>query len=174
MSVWIPILLFVVGFVSLFLELFVPAAGAIGAAGIISMIVATVLGYRNFGTTMGTLLLTGTLIGTPAMIVIGLKLFPKTFVGKLLILGDSQKREEGYASYSEQMYEGLAGKEGTAATVLRPSGMVVIGDKKYSVVTSGEMIERGEPVRVVKVEGSRIVVREIRDKTRDKTQEKTH
>jgi len=162
MNLWIPVLLYIVGILALFLELFVPAAGMIGTAGIICMIVGTVLGYRNFGTLAGSLFLTGTLIGTPAMIIIGLKVFPKTFVGKKLILWASQKKEAGFSSSTDVLYEGLLGREGTAVTTLRPSGMAVIGDRKYSVVTTGEMIERGTAVYVVKVEGSRIVVRKKR------------
>ena len=100
MIIWIPLLLFVVGFIALFLELFVPSLGMIGAAGIICMIAGTILGYRNFGPTVGTIFLTGTLVGTPLMIVIGLKVFPKTFVGKKLILSVSQQRETGFASYT--------------------------------------------------------------------------
>jgi len=164
-DLWIPVLLFIVGFVALFLELFVPAAGMIGAAGIICMIVGTVFGYRNFGTLIGSFFLVGALIGAPAMIIIGLKVFPKTFVGKRLILWTSQKREAGFSSYTGELYTGLMGEEGTAVTTLRPSGMAVFGDRKYSVVTTGEMIERGTEVYVVKVEGSRIVVRRKRTDT---------
>jgi len=167
MIIWIPVLLFVVGFIALFLELFVPAAGMIGAAGIICMIVGTVLGYRSFGATVGTLFLTGTLVGTPAMIVIGLKVFPKTFVGKKLILSFSQHQETGFTSYTSERYENLEGREGEAVTVLRPSGMVLIDGQKYSVVTMGELIEKGEKVRVVKVEGSRVVVRRATPKNAD-------
>jgi membrane-bound serine protease (ClpP class) len=162
MLIWVPVLLFIVGFVALFAELFVPAAGLIGGAGIVCMIVGTVLGYRNYGATVGTLFLTGTLIGTPAMIVIGLKLFPKTFVGKKLILGFSQGRETGFTSYTSERYEGLEGEEGEALTMLRPSGMAAINGRKYSVVTSGELIEKGTPIRVIKVEGSRVVVRRVK------------
>ena len=162
MLIWMPVLLFVVGFIALFLELFVPAAGMIGGAGIVCMIVGTVLGYRHFGTTVGTLFLIGTLIGTPAMIVIGLKMFPKTFVGRKLILSFSQQRESGFASYTSERYEDLEGVEGEALTMLRPSGMARFNGKKYSVVTSGELVERGTPIRVVKVEGSRVVVRAVK------------
>ena len=160
MDLWVPVLLFVIGFIALFLELFIPAAGVIGGVGIICMITGTVLGYRYLGRVPGSIFLAGTLIGTPIMIVIGLKLFPKTFVGRKLILSQSQEKESGFTSYTEDMYEGLTGKTGTALTTLRPSGMVMIGSKKYSVVTSGEMILKGREVRVIKVEGSRIVVRE--------------
>jgi membrane-bound serine protease (ClpP class) len=167
MVIWFPILLFVVGFIALFIELFVPAAGVIGAAGIICMIIGTVLGYRSFGPTVGTLFLTGTLIGVPAMIVIGLKLFPRTFVGKRLILSFSQRQEEGFTSYTSERYDDLLGKEGEALTMLRPSGMVLIDGRKQSVVTSGELVERGERVRVIKVEGSRVVVRRAPLKSQD-------
>jgi membrane-bound serine protease (ClpP class) len=116
---------------------------------------------------VGTLFLTGTLIGTPAMIVIGLKMFPKTFVGKKLILSFSQEREDGFASYSTERYDGLEGTEGEALTMLRPSGMARFDGKKYSVVTSGELIEKGTAIRVVKVEGSRVVVRSVKPEKGD-------
>lgn len=161
MTFWVPVLLFVIGFVALFLELFVPAAGVIGAAGIISMIVATVLAYDTLGKLVGTLFLVGVLIGTPAMIMLGLKAFPKSFVGKLLILAKSFEQKEGYTSADQDKFDVLLGREGRATTTLRPSGMVVIDGKKYSVVTSGEMIQKDEKVRVIRVEGNRIVVRRL-------------
>ncbi len=159
MGLWVYIALLGIGFIAIFIELFVPAAGVIGAAGIICMIVATVLAYIHHGTRAGTALLTAFLLGTPFVIWVGLKAFPKTFVGRKLILKESQTRDVGYTSYTSERYEGLVGKEGIAVTMLRPSGMVRIEDSKYSVVTRGELIDKGDPVEVIKVEGSRIVVR---------------
>jgi len=159
MEIWVPILLFIVGFIALFLELFVPALGIIGAAGIACMILGTIFAYRDYGSTVGTVFLTITLMGVPAMIMLGLRVFPRTFVGKRLILGSSMGTDQGYKSYTEEKYSQLSGKEGVALTTLRPSGMVQIDGKKYSVVTSGELIEAKEKIKVVKVEGNRIVVR---------------
>jgi len=159
MEMWLPVLLFVVGFIALFLELFVPAAGIIGAAGIICMIVATVLAYNSLGKIVGSLFLAGVLVGTPAMIMLGLKVFPKSFIGKRLILFRSMEQEYGFTSSDVEKYRDLLGKEGITLTMLRPSGMVRINGKKYSVVTSGELIEKGNMVHVIKVEGNRIVVR---------------
>jgi membrane-bound serine protease (ClpP class) len=161
MALWVLIALLGVGFVAIFIELFVPAAGLIAAAGIISMITATVLAYVYHGRTAGTVLLACLLLGTPVMLWVGLKAFPRTFVGKRLILKESFGQDEGYTSYTSEKYEDLAGKEGVALTMLRPSGMVRIEDKKYSVVTGGELIEKNQKIRVVKVEGSRIVVRRV-------------
>jgi membrane-bound serine protease (ClpP class) len=159
MEFWMPLFLFAVGFVALFLELFVPAAGVIGAMGIVCMVVATVFAYRSMGTGVGTVFLAGILIGTPAMIMLGLKAFPKSFIGKRLILHQSMEQESGFSSSDVEAYRELLGREGVAATTLRPAGMAVIGNRKYSVVTGGEMIQKDEAVRVVKVEGNRIVVR---------------
>jgi membrane-bound serine protease (ClpP class) len=159
MELWIPVLLFVIGFIALFLELFVPAAGIIGAAGIICMIVATVLAYNSIGKLVGSLFLTGVLVGTPSMIMLGLKVFPRSFIGKRLILHQSMDQEEGFNSAEGEKYKDLLGKEGITVTMLRPSGMVRIDGKKYSVVTSGELIEKEEMVSVIRVEGNRIVVR---------------
>jgi membrane-bound serine protease (ClpP class) len=98
-------------------------------------------------------------VTTPLALFLGLKYFPRTFIGKRLILSDSFDRDRGYASYTSASYEGLVGSEGRAKTTLRPSGVAEIDGRKHSVVTAGEFIEQGAPVRVVRVEGSRVVVR---------------
>ncbi len=51
------------------------------------------------------------------------------------------------------------GKNGLAATVLRPAGSALINGEKVDVVTEGEFIESGTPVEVVRIEGVRVVVR---------------
>jgi membrane-bound serine protease (ClpP class) len=44
---------------------------------------------------------------------------------------------------------------------LRPSGTANINGQRVDVVTEGGLIERGTAVKVVAVEGSRIVVRAV-------------
>jgi membrane-bound serine protease (ClpP class) len=55
----------------------------------------------------------------------------------------------------------LVGREGVAQTVLRPTGIGQIDGKRLDVVAESAMIERGSPIKVVAVEGSRIVVRKV-------------
>jgi len=55
----------------------------------------------------------------------------------------------------------LNNQTGSAYTDLRPSGKATIGDQRIDVVTEGTMIDKDTPVRVVAVEGNRVVVREI-------------
>jgi membrane-bound serine protease (ClpP class) len=53
----------------------------------------------------------------------------------------------------------LLNQTGSALTNLRPAGTAIINDRRVDVVTEGAMIERGTPVKVVAVEGMRVVVR---------------
>ena len=45
-----------------------------------------------------------------------------------------------------------------AQTALRPAGKVAIGGNVYDVVSSGAFIASGDSVRVMEVQGNRIVV----------------
>lgn len=47
--------------------------------------------------------------------------------------------------------------------MLRPSGTVQIGDRRIDVITEGEFIPKGTKVKVIKVEGFRIVVARVDD-----------
>lgn len=158
MDLWVCIVLVVVGFVAIFLEIFVPAGGLIGLGGFICMIVAVVYGFIDHGVLAGTLMLMVTVLGTPIAVVMAFKVFPHTYVGKRLILKETQKRETGYTSYTSEKYADLLGAEGITLTTLRPSGMARIDNRKYSVVADGELIESGTKVKVIATEGSRIVV----------------
>ncbi|MBZ0151291.1 MAG: hypothetical protein K8J09_07135, partial [Planctomycetes bacterium] len=54
------------------------------------------------------------------------------------------------------------GQVGTAVTVLRPTGAMEIAGERYDVVTEGEFVEAGTTVRVVQVQGTRVVVAAVR------------
>jgi membrane-bound serine protease (ClpP class) len=56
----------------------------------------------------------------------------------------------------------MIGKEAVADTDLHPSGWVTIGDKRIFVVSDGTFIEDGEKVKIITVDGNRVVVRQIK------------
>jgi membrane-bound serine protease (ClpP class) len=49
--------------------------------------------------------------------------------------------------------------QGTAITVLRPSGKARFADHVVDVVTAGEFIARETPVTVIQSDGMRVVVK---------------
>jgi membrane-bound serine protease (ClpP class) len=53
----------------------------------------------------------------------------------------------------------LIGLEGVALSDLRPSGTAAFGEERVDVVTEGEFISQGSPLRVLRSEGYRLVVR---------------
>ena len=81
----------------------------------------------------------------------------KSVLAKVMALKDDQK---GYRP-STTVTEELVGAEGEAVTQLRPSGIARLNERRYDVVTRGEMIEKGTPIKVIEVSGNRIVVRSI-------------
>ena len=55
----------------------------------------------------------------------------------------------------------LVGKEGRTLSTLRPAGVAEIGDDRVDVVTDSEYIDAGVAVRVIEVEGNRVVVEPV-------------
>lgn len=77
---------------------------------------------------------------------------------KKLALKEKLTSEEGYNSLNER-YLQLVGKDGVAKTVFRPIGTVEIEGETYSAITEGEWLDKGVRVCVVKVDGTKIVVK---------------
>lgn len=154
---WLPVGLAAAGLLAILAEMFLPTAGVLGAAGLGSIIASIVVVFRRFGSLAGSLYLAAVAVLIPVLIALYFKFFPRSPMGRWLMIrkapGDGAGGEPG-------PYEGLAGREGRTLTVLRPVGLVLIGDRKYSAVSGGEFIERDRQVKVLKVEGSRILVRE--------------
>ena len=55
----------------------------------------------------------------------------------------------------------LVGKEGTAATVLRPSGKVSVDGVFYDVISESGFIEKGGKVKVVRFENAQVYVENL-------------
>jgi membrane-bound serine protease (ClpP class) len=135
-------------------EIFLPG-GIIGVIGGLALLGAVIVGFLAFGMQGG--LLSGIVIVllSAVAIVVWAKLFPRTGVGRSLTLSQNGKLFKAPADLKE-----LVGKEGTALTILRPSGMARIDGQRVDVVADGSHIAEGRTVKVTGVEGMRVVVRE--------------
>ena len=78
---------------------------------------------------------------------------------KRISLTDIQAQSEGYTSNFNT--GDLIGKTGTAYTVLRPSGKIMIEDQIYDAFSRGDYIEKGDTVTVLEIEGSTLKVRKV-------------
>jgi membrane-bound ClpP family serine protease len=57
----------------------------------------------------------------------------------------------------------MVGSVGQAITSLRPAGRAEFDDVLLDVVTTGEFLDRGAPVRILEVHGSRVVVEGVQE-----------
>lgn len=153
---WEAIILFGVGLILLILELFLPG-GIIGILGVLAVLTGLIMAGGS---------LSGILIAIAIAIVvtiIGSYFFLRSFGYngslKKLVLFDSTSSEKGYLSHKER--DDLTGRIGVTATTLRPSGSLKLEDEFLDVVTEGSYIEKGTPVKIIKVSGGRVVVRAI-------------
>jgi len=154
------VLLFVVGIVLMLLELVLPG-GIIGIFGFGAFLASFFLAGENF-IHMGISLLIAFSISILAIAVM-IKVYDKKMkFFKKLILNDSTSTELGYVS--NQNRSELIGLIGECLTDLRPSGTVVVQEERIDVVSEGAFISKGSQVKIIKTEGSRIVVRELVNK----------
>lgn len=154
----LPILVcLIVGLALLVLEAFMPGFGLPGIAGIILHVIAVVLTWFNHGP-VAALCMTVVLLSVIAIAIsISLHSAAKGRLSKSrIVLNETESSEAGYRA-SEDMQVFL-GKEGTATTVLRPTGMAEFDGVRLNVVSEGEFIQAGTKVQIVRVEGSRILV----------------
>lgn len=146
--------LLAVGILLICAEVFVPG-GILGAAGTVALIGAMAVSFWAFHeaavfVSLGIVVLLG------VMIALWIKLFPKSRIGKRMTLSEDAKDFEA----TQKGLEEFLGKEGETKSDLHPGGFAIIDGKRVDVVTEGGMIAKGVRVRVIEVEGNRVVVRQ--------------
>ena len=151
--------LFFIGLIAIIVEFFVPAAGLIGIIGGGSIIGSVVMAYLDYGILTGSAFLLGALILTPLMIMFYFRIFPKTIIGKKLILNTNQSHESGFTSFTQEKYRDLNGRSGIVLKDMRPIGIVEIEGQRFNALTNGEYLDSGSKIQVFKVEGNRIFVK---------------
>lgn len=136
-------------------EIFVPG-GIIGGAGALLLLVAIVAGFIH-DPTWGFWLLISTLLLGSCAFFLWIKYFPRTSMGKRLFLANDASDWHGFDTTNQQ----FEGREGVAHSTLRPAGTAIIDEQRVDVVTRGEMVEADSRIRVIEVEGNRVVVTKI-------------
>lgn len=152
------IVLLLVGFTLVVIEMYIPGFGVPGITGIIMLILGVFFARPSpLGAVIMVLVIVALLC-----IVLSICLHSASN-GRLaksrLVLHDvatqADKSETNDMGY-------FVGREGVTRTVLRPAGMAEFDGVKLNVVSDGEYIANSARVVVDRVEGNRIVVREIK------------
>lgn len=138
-----------VGYFLVLAELLVPG-GILGIFGVASIAYGC---WLAFGLSMGWGISSVLLSVVVFAVVVWILLKNRSRKG-LVLLGDEAKT---WKAPKEELRD-LIGVEGETLTPLRPSGTMMVGEERVDVVADAEFLPAGLRVRVLEVEGSRVVV----------------
>jgi membrane-bound serine protease (ClpP class) len=165
----INIVLFIIGIILLLLEIFVipgfAITGVIGIILIIGSIFLSLIGnnlpfWDSGAVSKAIIQLSASLLFAFILIYILAKFLPKSSAFSRLVLSNEEKADQGFVSYPS--IKELMDMEGIALTTLRPAGSAEFNGQKYDVVADWEYIPKGNKVKVIRVEGIKVVVKELK------------
>ena len=136
-------------------EVFLPGFGLPGISGLVLIGVGVVLTSAHFGLTAAVAVL---------LVVVAVLAVLITFLLRQASNG-GMKRSRLFLNQKEELHDKtdmqiLVSKKGETLSVLRPAGIGDFDGVRLNIVTEGGFIDKGQPVEIVRVEGSRIVVRQ--------------
>lgn len=164
------ILMFIVGIGLLILEIFViPGFGVAGVLGILMIVSGLALSLvDNIGFSMPdgnylpvaksfAIVVFSILFSIILSFYLSTKIVKVKIGGHTIGLSDELRSEDGFSA-SEMKYKELIGKTGTAYTILRPVGKVIIDNEQYDAVATVGYINAKENIIVVGYENMQLIV----------------
>jgi len=148
------VLLLILGLGLIVAEIFFPSFGLLAVLATAAIVGSLVMAFQE-SSAAGVRFLIATVVLVPLVILLGFKLFPRSPFGKRMVAGGLSF--ESQPTLDQRDLE-LVGQDGTVEADCRPAGMARIDGRRVDVVTRGEWIEAGTRVRVVEVQGNRVVV----------------
>ncbi len=161
---WEEMLLVTAGIVLLGVEIFaIPGFGVVGALGIAMILGGLALSLVGAQDSLETVLEAAMRVSLSLLLAIVasfvlMRFLPHTRFGRRLVLETGLSARDGYASAPAQDSQWM-GRTGIASTPLHPAGIAEIDGQRVDVVSTGEPVDPGEAIEVVRVDGNRIVVR---------------
>jgi len=153
------IVLALLGLALIMVELhIVPGHGIAGVVGVLILVSAVLLAF-GIPFLIGALQALAVAIVVTAVVFAAIvqRLIPENaFMKRLAFVG-----AQGPDYVASLDHRALLGRTGVAASFLRPAGVATFGDVRVDVLTEGEFVPAGTPVRVTRVEGARIFVRPL-------------
>ncbi|HTB79861.1 MAG TPA: NfeD family protein [Opitutaceae bacterium] len=150
----IILLLFLLGLVFLFFEVFTPGP-IFGILGALTLIGGVAMAFTNYGEQAGLLAIVGAIVAVAGTLYAELVWLPKTRFGqKLAIQAISGSTSQPPLADPEE----VVGKPAEALTTLAPSGYVLVEGRRYEAFSQSGHVARGERLRVTGLDNFRLIV----------------
>jgi membrane-bound ClpP family serine protease len=148
----------VAGLIFLIIEMFSPGFGVSGSIGLVLLVVGILITASTAFEALVMFIILLIIVALALMVI--LRSARKGRLSRTLILNDELNKESGFTGTEE--LEHYVDKEGIALSTLRPAGTAEFDGVKLDVVTDGEYVQIGTRVKIIKVEGRRIVVKSVK------------
>lgn len=168
---WLELIAFTLGLLCIGIEIFVlPGFGIFGIGGVLLMLLGIVLMSQTFVMPQNTfqyqMLNQGIWTALSAVLGMGTGLAAMRFLLPHVPLFSGLVMEpvdESQITEAEKLadYSNLLGLAGVTTTPLRPAGKIKIDNQLVQVVSDGSVVKSGQTVRVIEVNGTRVVVEAV-------------
>ena len=162
LSIWydinlISVICLIAGFLLVIYEMIHPGFGAPGILGGVLLLIFIGIVAKTMMAAMVLLIILFFIVFI--MVYFAFKSATKGKLSKVLILRQTQQKEAGYVG--TENLDSFLNEVGIAETILRPAGKADFNGKKLDVVTEGEFISQNKKVKIIQIQGRKIVVKEI-------------
>jgi membrane-bound serine protease (ClpP class) len=144
-------LLYFAGIGLVLLEVFLPGL-ILGVVGLAALLLSCYVAYLEAGWLAGLGMFAASCLGSFFGVITAFNFLPKTPVARNWI------PTTAITAVSNPNPDVRVGESGVALTQLRPVGTATISGKRYDVESITGLIEPGAKLRVVRIEGARILV----------------
>ena len=146
-------------FVIAILEVFLPSGGIFGVLSVGLLITSIVFSFQ-VGIVFGSLYTFFVCLFVPVFLWYALRMWPKTWIGRQILL--TPETDPALCPNENLLtLKQLVGKQGLAKSKMLLGGLIEIEGNRYSAVSDAEPIESGEPISIIRIEGTSIIVRKI-------------
>ncbi len=148
----------VAGLIGILFELHVvPGHGLAGGLGALALVAAVVLAFGVPFIFVAVQAIAFAIVLSPLVYAVSTRMLPENAFFRRLALTAAQGPD--YVAGLD--HSALVGRAGFATSYLRPAGVASFDGKRVDVLTEGDFVPAGSPVRVNRVEGSRVFVRSV-------------
>ena len=144
----------IAGLILICLEIFVPG-GILGLIGSVFLISSLVICFIEFGSRIGMYYIAVLACVILSMIILVMKFAHVLPVRNRLFLNATEKNMK----VEINDLDSLVGMQGTAYTILRPTGKILVSGKRYEAMTEGAFIPKNNEIEIIRIEGNNIIVR---------------
>ena len=158
----IPAVCLILGVILSIIEIFTPGYGIFGILG--AILVALGIIFRMiFGGSLAQLFIMVFIIAFVVIIafMIMVRSAKYGWLSRSPIIQNGSALSKEYLAKEDKVNARLLGKEGIVKAECRPVGRIEADEELYDVISEGDFIPLGTVVRIIAIEGNKIVVKRV-------------